>query len=331
MEKKRSPLVATLVFLILVLISIGATGPRVTFAPQGDLGDACTSAACFITLPAMAEAFEEQESRESDLVPGAQRRITLHDSEPTPYSVVYIHGFTASPVEVDPLPQNVASALGANLFQQRLAGHGMKDDEALGRVTAADWYADALYALAVGMRLGEQVILMGSSTGATLISILVQQYPQEIAAAVLISPNYGITDPASFVSTGPWGVAITELFVGEYIESEPLSELHGLFWTTRYPSRAIPEMLSLVRYANRQDHRQIPVPLLQFSAPTDTVVRHERGVAVFEAWGSDEKVLILVEDSTDPGQHVITGAIRSPNTTDRVGDEVVSFVQSLRR
>lgn len=321
-------------FSVLLVSALGIfwfTGPRVIFTPQGELEDACTSAACFVTLEAMAEAFIEQESREPDLIPGAQRRVTLYDEDPTPYSVVYLHGFSASPIEVDPFPQIVASELGANLFHQRLAGHGLTDEDALGEVTADDWYADALYALAVGMRLGEQVILMGTSTGATLISILASTYPDEIAAVVLISPNYGLQDRTSVISTAPWGAHITELVVGQYYEWEPFSELHGLYWSTRYPTRAIPQMLSLVRYANRLDHRNIDVPLLHFSSPTDTVVRHERGVKVFDAWGTEEKELILVEDSTDPGQHVITGAIRSPNTTDRMAAQVVSFITSLSR
>lgn len=319
-------------FLIaLVLVGVWSAGPRVTFTPQGDLDDACTSAACFLTLEEMAVAFADQESREPDLVPGTERRVILYDEDPTPYSVVYIHGFSASPVEVDPFPQIVASELGANLFQQRLAGHGLNDVDAMGEVTADDWYADALYALAVGMRLGEQVILMGTSTGATLISILASEYPDEIAAVVLISPNFGIQDRTSFVSTGPWGAQITGLVVGQYHEWEPLSELHGVYWTTRYPSSAIPQMLSLVRYAYRMEHRNIDVPLLHFSSPTDTVVRHERGVKVFDDWGTEEKELILVEDSADESQHVITGAIRSPNTTDRMAAQVVSFITSLSR
>jgi hypothetical protein len=43
----------------------------------------------------------------------------------TPYSVVYIHGFSASPMEGDPVHRFLAEHFGANLFVTRLPEHGI--------------------------------------------------------------------------------------------------------------------------------------------------------------------------------------------------------------
>ena len=85
----------------------------------------------------------------------------------TPYSVVYLHGFSATRQETAPLAECVADSLGANLFETRLAGHG-REREPLADVRAEDWLHDAAEALAIAARLGERVIVIGTSTGATL-------------------------------------------------------------------------------------------------------------------------------------------------------------------
>ena len=62
-----------------------------------------------------------------DIRPGLQKEIVWANpatKTKTPLAIVYIHGFSASKGEVRPLPDKVASALGANLFFTRLTGHG---------------------------------------------------------------------------------------------------------------------------------------------------------------------------------------------------------------
>jgi len=63
------------------------------------------------------------ESRFPDIVPGAEKTIVwAHpDRRRTPLAVVYLHGYTATRQEVAPLCDQLAAALGANLFYTRLA------------------------------------------------------------------------------------------------------------------------------------------------------------------------------------------------------------------
>src|SRR3990167_6477878 len=117
-------------------------------------------------------------------IPGLRPRVEKtivwadpHRRRRTPYALVYIHGFSASRQETAPLADTVAAELGANLFYTRLAGHGVDDVDAFASVTADDWKNDAREALAIGALLGEKVILVGNSTGATLALLAALERP----------------------------------------------------------------------------------------------------------------------------------------------------------
>lgn len=317
--------------LIAVVLAVALLGPRLRFRPAGEPP----------AVPREPVALEQwiarQEAVFDDIIPGAEKGIVWASPETpgrTDYAVVYIHGFSASRREIHPFPQLIADAFGANSFWTRLTGHGRTDVEAMGRMESSDWYADALEALAVGDAIGDRVILVATSTGVTLATVLVEQFPERIHALVAVSPNYGPTNRAAWITAGPWGEQIGARVMGPYRSWRPQNELHGRYWTTRYPSRAIPVMMSLVAYGRRIRHQRIPVPMIQFSAPGDTVIEYDWSIRVFDRWGSRRspappKELVIVEDSTDPGRHVITGDIRSPENTERLAALAVRFLRSL--
>ena len=85
----------------------------------------------------------------------------------TPLAIVYIHGFSASKGEVRPLPDKVAAALGANLFYTRLTGHG-QDGAAMADGSVNAWINDYAEAIAIGRAIGGKVVVIGTSTGASL-------------------------------------------------------------------------------------------------------------------------------------------------------------------
>lgn len=84
--------------------------------------------------------------------PAVAARIVWHDPEKpdqTPLAVVYLHGFSATHRETAPLSEQVAAALGANLYLTRLQGHGL-GSAALGAASAESWVKDADRAMAIG-------------------------------------------------------------------------------------------------------------------------------------------------------------------------------------
>ena len=85
----------------------------------------------------------------------------------TAYSIVYLHGFSASQAEGDPVHKNIAAMFGCNLYLSRLAEHGIDTTEPMMNLTADKNWESAKQALAIGKQLGNKVILMGTSTGGT--------------------------------------------------------------------------------------------------------------------------------------------------------------------
>jgi hypothetical protein len=61
--------------------------------------------------------------------------------------VVYIHGFSASQEEGDPVHYTFAKKFGCNLFLNRLADHGVDTTEPLLNVTADKLWSSAKEAL----------------------------------------------------------------------------------------------------------------------------------------------------------------------------------------
>ncbi|MGB5576356.1 MAG: hypothetical protein WBM88_03025, partial [Woeseiaceae bacterium] len=74
-------------------------------------------------LDAWLQQTEQQAADRFGLVPGTEKRITwFGEHRQTPYSVLYLHGFSATRQETAPLAEIVANRLGANLYETRLAG-----------------------------------------------------------------------------------------------------------------------------------------------------------------------------------------------------------------
>ncbi len=105
----------------------------------------------------------------------------------TPYSIVYIHGFGASPMEGDPVHRFSASHFGANLFVTRLPEHGIKRENGMEYMTAQKLADAAGEAYQIGKSLGDSVIMVGTSMGGALTLLLASQQP-EIKAVVVYSP-----------------------------------------------------------------------------------------------------------------------------------------------
>jgi pimeloyl-ACP methyl ester carboxylesterase len=142
------------------------------------------------------------------LKPDNEARIVWYDSVPrkTKYSVVYLHGFSASQEEGDPVHLDFARRYGCNLFLSRLDAHGIDTSDPLASLTADGLWRDAKEALAIGKALGEKVILLSTSTGGTLALKLAATYPNDIFAVINMSPNIAINNDLVFLSNHPWGL-----------------------------------------------------------------------------------------------------------------------------
>lgn len=246
----------------------------------------------------------------------------------TPYAIVYIHGFSASKGEVRPLPDKVAAALGANLYFTRLAGHG-QDGEAMATATVNAWINDLAEAIAIGRVIGEKVIVMSTSTGGGLVTWAAMQpgFLDGVSHAVFISPNFGVQASGAFVLTLPWGRHILPFVAEKERSFEPMNELHGKYWTTRYPTAAVLPMAAITKLAASQPVEKATVPALFVISDADKVVRPDITRLIEARWGAPHG-LVTVDKTGDPNNHVIAGDALSPETTDMLAEKILAWIKS---
>lgn len=270
-----------------------------------------------VTLPPLPDA---------ELIPGTEERVlpAAHSSE---WVVVFLHGFSATRQEMAPLPEQVAAGLGASLVEARLAGHGLIESPMQG-VRAEHWMADAERVLKRAMELGDKLVVIGSSTGATLAAAMLDQpVAENIHTLVMLSPNFLPQGAGATWLTRPGGPLLARLIAGETRCWEPANELQGRFWSTCYPTAATIEVMRLVKRANelvRGGHEQ---GLLVFYSGDDQVVSPDATVAAFESFEAPRKLLVEVTDSGDAKDHILAGDIMSPDTTQDIAATIIGFVR----
>lgn len=275
---------------------------------------------------------ESEESVEG-IRPGDEKRVEWLDPDTpgrTPVAVVYLHGFSADPHELAPVPQRVARALGANLFLTRLSGHG-RDGNALSEVTANDWLQDAMEAVAVGRALGERVVLMGTSTGGTLAvwAAAREELAEDLAALVLVSPNFHPADRNSRLLLLPWGNLMARAALGPERCFEPLNPEQERHWTTCYPTAALLPMMTLVERVRTMDLDGVTAPTLMVYSAQDQVVDPRETERAFDRLGAETKRLVPFVGSEDPAQHLLGGSIVSPATTDHLSALMLDFLRPV--
>lgn len=280
-------------------------------------------------LTALAERLATSEARFDDITPGTQKRI-IFAREPikTEWSVVYVHGFSATSEEIRPVPDRVAQALGANLFYTRLTGHG-RGGVALAEAKAADWIADLSEALAIGRSLGHKVMMMGTSTGGALVALSARDILESAEAYILISPNFELQAAGSGLLTLPFARYFVPLLVGKERSWEPYNERHREYWTTSYPTKALVPMAAVTQKARKSEYSHIYDPALVFLSDADTVVSPQATRDVMAGWGgSAEVVELTMGEGDDPDAHVIAGDIMSPGQTDGVVAKILSWLEN---
>ncbi|MEM7642694.1 MAG: alpha/beta fold hydrolase [Pseudomonadota bacterium] len=269
----------------------------------------------------------DRESMVPDVDPDHTKRI-LWDGPPgrrTDLALVYIHGFSATLWETRPLADRIAEDLGANLFYTRLTGHG-RDGDAMLDGSASAWIEDLAEAVAVGRRLGDRVVLIGNSTGATLAALAAADpalaaLRDDLAGVILISPNFRLMHPAAFAMSMPGAEIGVPMMVGQSRGFQPQNDRHAHHWTTHYPTVAVLPVQALIDHAEDLDYAATDIPALFYFSPEDAVVDARATEAVAARWGGPATVArIDLPPGDDPDHHVIAGDILSPaHTPEAIG------------
>jgi len=285
------------------------------------------------TLPPDLDGYLKQsEARFSDIMPGAEKTIIWAHAKKskTPLSIVYLHGYSATRQETVPLCDHIAQRLGANLVYTRLAGHG-RSEAAMAEATVNDWLNDTVEALEIGKRIGEKVIVIGTSTGGTLATWLAEQHNTEaVAAYVLISPNFAPKEEISEVLTWPLGEELASLVIGPEFSWDPVNEGQAKYWTHRYPTKALIPMMKLVKFVRESKLENIHTPVLVIYSPQDTVINVKKVENAYARLGARVKALKPITHYVNHTNHVLAGDILAPGNTALVAKMILDFVSPLQ-
>ncbi len=321
--------------IILALALIYFAGPRPS-KPDFTIHDILLPA----SLPGLENYINQSEGRVKGLKPDNHARIIWADSlnkEKTKIVFLYLHGFSASQAEGSPVHKDLAKKYNANLYLARLAEHGINNgDRTLIDLTAAEYEASAENALAIAEKLGDEVVVIGTSAGGALTLYLASRHP-EIKAIVLYSPCVKLFDKTAVILDKPWGLQIARLASGGAVKRfSSESPAHSNYWQLNYRIEALVALQNLIDNTMKPEvFSKIKCPVLlcyyyKNETEQDNTVSVPAMLKMFNELGTPEVFKRKVA-FPDAGAHVISSYIRSKDwkgverETDRFLTEVVKF------
>lgn len=321
--------------IVLVLVLVYFAGPKVP-KPNFPITD--------IELPASLAQLEEQinssEKSVKGLKPDNEARIVWADTskkEKTKFAILYLHGFSASQAEGDPVHRNLAKKYNANLYLARLQEHGIdRGDSTMINLTADEYAASAERALAISEKLGEEVIVIGTSAGGALTLFLASKHP-EIKAIVLYSPGVKLYDKTAVILDKHWGLPVLKkVQKGPLMKFDASSTEHANYWAMKYRVEA------LVSLQNLLSHTMKPAVFSKIKCPVflayyykneeeqDKTVSVPAMLEMFDELGTPAELKRKMA-FPETGAHVIASYIRSKDwqsveaETDKFLSEIVGL------
>jgi esterase/lipase len=291
-------------------------------------------------VPAEAKALEEYISKMEaahKLKPDNEARILwLNDSlkSKTDYAVIYLHGFSASQEEGDPVHYQFAQKFGCNLFLPRLSDHGVDTTEPLLNFTADRLWNSAKEAYAVGKQLGKKIILLSTSTGGTLALKLASEYP-DIAGLILLSPNIAINDPNAWMLNNHWGMQIAKMVKGKYNIAADTTAIYAQYWNNKYRMEATVQLEELLESTMKEStFKKVTQPTLLLyyykdEDHQDPVVKVSAMKRMFKQLGTADSLKRQVA-IPDAGAHVLGSYLKSKDIQ-KVEDECEKFAMEILR
>jgi len=255
-----------------------------------------------------------KEILQGNVRPGNASKIIFNDSIPqkTEYSVIYYHGFTASGMEGDPVHRDISNVLGANLYIPRLFGHDLEEEESMLNFNNDDFWKSGKEALEVAKKLGEKVIILGTSHGGSLALALGDD--PSIEAMLLFGPNIAVFDPKAKLLSKPWGLQIGRLVKGGNYHEWEANDEKKKYWSTKTRLEAMTHMQKFLDVKMRRSvFKKVKVPVFlayyyKNDNLQDNVVSVPAMLKMYDQLGTPDS-LKLKQAFPEVGDHVLTSYI----------------------
>ncbi|AWV97319.1 alpha/beta hydrolase [Arcticibacterium luteifluviistationis] len=290
-------------------------------------------------LPSNLDDLEKFISDRESIIPGIKTPneadfVWANDSAKavTPYAIVYIHGFSASHIEGAPVHENLAKRYNANLYKARLSEHGIDlGDETMANMNADDYIASAEEALAIGKKIGQKVILVGTSAGGALTTYLASKHP-ELEAIVLYSPCIKIYDDNAELLDNPWGRDLAELIQGKpFNDITPKNDDQPKYWTMHYRLEGVVALQNFLTHAmTPETFNAVKCPVFmgyyyKDEEHQDNVVSVPAMLKMFDQLGSADKTKMAFPEANN---HVLASWVLSEDV-ETVQHETEKFLDRI--
>jgi esterase/lipase len=321
--------------IILVLVAgyfLGPKPPKPTFS--------FTEYKLPSSLTELEKEINFSEKTVRGLKPDNEARIVWADSskkEKTKIAFLYLHGFTASQAEGDPVHRDLAKKYNGNLYLARLEEHGIeRGDSTMIGLTADNYEASAEKAYQIAKKLGDEVVIIATSGGGVMTLFLVSRHP-EIKAIVLYSPCIKLYDGTAALLNKPWGLQIGRLATGGPIKTfESEGAVHANYWTLRFRIEALVALVDLYSHTMTPEvfsKVKCPVFLAYYyknELEQDNTASVPAMLKMFDELGTPAGLKLKMA-FPDAAAHVLSSSLRSKdwqhveNETDKFFSEIVKL------
>ena len=284
-------------FLIILIVLITVLGAVWLLGPKAEVPQLDTVLPTVdVSLIELESQINEREASRTNIKPDNEARIVWAEGythKKSPYSLVYLHGFSASQGEGDPVHRDFANRYGCNLYLARLQSHGMESAEPLLDMNPQELVESAKEAIVIGNQIGEKTLVMSTSTGGTLGIYLASGNP-DIAGLICYAPNIDIKDPSSELLVKPWGLQMARMVVGSDYRTYESSEDEQRYWNTRYRLESLVALKALVKATMKEEvFQQVTSPLLlvyyyKSDTEQDDVVSIPRMLEMYDQLGTPD-------------------------------------------
>ncbi len=182
----------------------------------------------------------------------------------SPYGVYIMHGFTSSTYEVRGLAQYLAKQ-GFHAVAENLPGHGTTVEEC-NRVRYTDWLSHVEQGVAKLMAESEKVFVAGESMGAVLAIHAADVFPLD--GLILAAPLMEFNHPIKTRFLNPFMCHLVPYLDKRQFYPKKTYKFYGY---TRYPMKALNQLVKLTNMVRRKLHRIKAPVLIQYTTSDITV------------------------------------------------------------
>lgn len=290
-------------------------------------------------LPVSFEEFyadKLKKSKELKARPKNEERLVKF-ADKTPAAILYIHGYGASRAEGEYVVDRISNKFKLNTYYLRLPGHGTNiDDHA--DTTGKEHLDEVITTLRMMRKLGDKVIVIGTSMGGVLATYAAAEYPELVDALIISSPAYQFAStPAKMAAFYPMFKLVTTLMERTPKSPIPAEEDNwSLYWYPDEYMRALRQLYQLQAIiSNDGVYSRVTQPvLLQYyykdeenQDPAASVPDMKRA---YKSFNNGKPHPLSREIAHDKGKHVLFSKYTLiPPDFDRVTKVTADFIESL--